>query len=129
MKEKMSQEKMQCELLAEVGGHKVLFTPPCHSDFQPIELLWVKIKGNIERKYDSNTTMAVLKQRLDEEFEASYGWNEPIEGMIHKSTATAWKFYQTILAEEAEPEDAPFIEVSDTEGSDSGDDSDGEIAV
>lgn len=129
MKEKMSQEKMLCEVLAEERGHKVLFTPPCHSDFQPIELLWAKLKGNIGRKYDSNTTMAILKQRLDEEFEASYGWNEPIEGMIHKATAIASKFYQTILAEEAEPEDDASVEVSDTEGSNSSDDSDCEVAL
>jgi hypothetical protein len=50
-----------------------LFTLPCHSDLQPIELLWAKLKGNIGRKYDSNTTMSVLKERLDEEFEASLG--------------------------------------------------------
>eukprot|EP00977_Amphora_coffeiformis_P012916 scaffold3287_cov181-Amphora_coffeaeformis.AAC.5 len=81
------------ELLAEEKGHRVLFQPPHHSDFQPIELLWAKLKGNIGRKYDSNRTMAVLKERLDEEFGASYGWNESIEGMIQKSTKICKTFY------------------------------------
>lgn len=62
-----AKEKTVCEELAEKEGHQVLYTPPHHSDFQPIELLWAKLKGNIGRKYDSTTTMAVLKQRLDEE--------------------------------------------------------------
>ena len=129
MKEKMKQEKMVCELLAEERGHKVLFTPPCHSDFQPIELLWAKLKGNIGQKYDSNTTMAVLKQRLDEEFEASYGWNESIEGMIHKSTAIAKSFYQTILQEEDDPDDAPSRIDSDSDGSESDEESDAVVAL
>ena len=120
---------MVCELLSEERGHKVLFTPPCHSDFQPIELLWAKLKGNIGRKYDSNTTMAVLKQQLDEEFEASYGWNESIEGMIHKSTAIAKSFYQMILQEEDDPDDAPSRIDSDSDGSESDEESDAVVAL
>ena len=39
-----------------------------HPDLQPIELLWKKLKDNIERKYKSNTLMTILKEQLDEEF-------------------------------------------------------------
>jgi phosphopantothenoylcysteine synthetase/decarboxylase len=98
-------QKMQCELLAEAQGHKVVFTPPYHSDLQPIELFWAKLKGNIGRKYNSNTTMAILKQRLDEEFEAATGWNESIEGMIHKTTRDAKKLRDATLEEEANESD------------------------
>ena len=94
------QHKMQCEVLAEQQGHKVVFTPPYHSDLQPIELFWAKLKGNIGRKYDSNTTMAILKQRLDEEFEAALGWHENIEGMIHKMTRVAKRFVDATRQEE-----------------------------
>ena len=83
IKEQRKKEKMQCKVLAEALGHKVLFTPPYHSDLQPIELLWAKLKGNIGRKYKSNTTMTVLKQQLDEEFADAQHWQESIEGMIH----------------------------------------------
>ena len=109
-----SKEKFQCELLAEAKGHKVLFTPPCHSDLQPIELLWAKLKGNIGQKYDSSTTMTVLKQRLDEEFVAALGWNESIEGMIHRTSRLAAKFYASALADNGDPGEAK-------DGSDSSD--------
>ena len=41
------------------------------ADFQPVELLWAKLKGNIGRECNSSTTMAIPKQRLDEEFDKS----------------------------------------------------------
>lgn len=133
LKEKMKgallKEKMICEILAEEQGHRVLFQPPCHSDFQPIELLWAKLKGNIGRKYDSNTTMAILKQRLDEEFEASFSWNESIEGMIHKTTKICKTFYKAVLAEEEDPQPADLSDGSDTNASGSDDDSDGVVAL
>lgn len=127
MKTKLQQEKMQVELLAEAAGHKVVFMPPCHSDFQPIELLWAKLKGNIGRKYDSNTSMDVLKQRLDEEFAAAMAWNESIEGMIYKSTKTAASFYKQLLAENEEPETRAASDASDTDTSE--DDEESVLAI
>ena len=97
-------QKMACELIAEEHGHKVLFTPPYHSDLQPIELLWAKLKGNIGRKYDTDTTMAVLKERLDEEFTSAMDWNESVEGFIRKTTATAHAFYTAAQKEDDQTE-------------------------
>ena len=57
-----SVEKFVVQVLAEAEGHRFLFTPPCHSDFQTIELLWAKLKGNIGRQHTSTTTMTLLKQ-------------------------------------------------------------------
>jgi len=93
---------MMVELLAEAEGHEVLFTPPCHSDLQPIELLWAKLKGNIGRKYSTGTTMTVLKQRLDEEFTSAMGWNESIEGFIRKANWKAAEFWAKMQAETAD---------------------------
>ena len=126
-------QKMSCELIAEQNGHCVLFTPPCHSDLQPIELLWAKLKGNIGRKYDTDTTMTVLKQRLDEEFVAALDWNESVEGFIRKSTATARKFFKEIQEEE-DKEQAESIKDDGTTGSDNSDtdddsDNDSEIEL
>jgi len=73
--------------------------------------------------------MAVLKQQLDEEFEASYGWNESIEGMIHKSTAIAKSFYQMILQEEDDPDNAPSCIDSNSDGSESDEKSDALVAL
>jgi hypothetical protein len=39
--------KIEVEHLAEAGGHTVLFTPAYHSDLQPIELVWARVKGNV----------------------------------------------------------------------------------
>jgi transposase len=61
-------EKPEIVNLAEAEGHKVLFTPPYHSDFQPIELVWARVKGNVGRKYTNATTMKDVLERLDAEF-------------------------------------------------------------
>ena len=46
------------------AGHTVLFTPPNHSDLQPIDLVWAFIKRNIGRKYNATTTLALVRERL-----------------------------------------------------------------
>lgn len=50
--------------LALSKGHRILFTPPYHSDLQPIELLWAHVKGAVGRQYDEHTTLAKVKERL-----------------------------------------------------------------
>ena len=88
-----AKEKPQTVLAAEALGHEVLMTPPYHSDLQPIELLWAKLKGNIGRKYSKDTTMTVLKRRLDEEFaKACSEWQTSLEGMIHKCSQLGKEF-------------------------------------
>lgn len=99
---------MICQLpAAEAEGHEVLFTPPCHSEFQPVELLWAKLKGNIGRKRDSNTTMSVPKERLDAEFKDSLKWHESVEGFMRKSTETAQKFWEEAQKDDDEEDQAP----------------------
>ena len=129
MKAKLQEEKMMCELLAEAQGHRVLFTPPCHSDFQPIELLWAKLKGDIGRKYESNTTMAILKKRLDEEFQAAQGWNQSIEGMIYRTTMICKSFYDTLHNEEDDLNIAAISDDDQSLESDSDEEEDILIAV
>jgi transposase len=106
----VAHEKMLAVKLAEERGHKVYFTPPHHSDLQPIELLWAKLKGNIGRKYNSHTTMTVLKNRLDKEFEDSMGWHESIEGMIRKTTYLTVKMHDDVTKEDEMEE--PTIGIS-----------------
>ena len=53
-------EKFQCVALAEQKGHKVLWTPPYHSDLQPIELVWAVIKGNVGHQYSTETTLTIV---------------------------------------------------------------------
>ena len=35
------------ETMANEAGHKVLWSPPHHSDLQPIELVWANVKGEV----------------------------------------------------------------------------------
>eukprot|EP00977_Amphora_coffeiformis_P005207 scaffold1117_cov167-Amphora_coffeaeformis.AAC.1 len=107
---------MMCVKLAEQQGHRVLFQPPHHSDLQPIELLWAKLKGNIGRQYNSDTTMVVLKQRLDEQFEQAKQWHESVEGFVRKTTALAAEFYEKALADDEHCSD---FDDANSSGSDS----------
>ena len=52
------------EIEASKRGHRVLFTPPYHSDLQPIEFLWAVVKEKVARKHDANTTLKDTQQRL-----------------------------------------------------------------
>ena len=57
-------------LMAEVAGHKVVFSPPHHSDLQPIKLVWSNVKGAVGQQYTTNTTfktiLTCLKKAFDE---------------------------------------------------------------
>ena len=55
--------------LARAAGHYVLFTPPHFSDLQPIEILWVRVKGEIGCMYTRDTTLADVGRRLRRQFE------------------------------------------------------------
>jgi hypothetical protein len=72
--------------LAEEQGHQVLFTPPYHSDFQPIELVWALIKGNVGHQYNTNTTLDIVHNRLMDEFQKlEESGQESIQKMIEIS--------------------------------------------
>lgn len=60
----LANEKFECVRLAEEQGHKVLFTPPHHSDLQPIELTLARTKGNIGRQDNVDTTLAMVHEQL-----------------------------------------------------------------
>ncbi|KAF0707610.1 hypothetical protein AaE_013532, partial [Aphanomyces astaci] len=54
--------------LAKDRGHEVVFTPPYHSDMQPIEMVWAYVKGAVGRQYTTSTKFPDVRQRLDREF-------------------------------------------------------------
>ncbi|KAH9136501.1 hypothetical protein AeRB84_018390 [Aphanomyces euteiches] len=61
--------KPQIETMAAERGHSVAWTPPYHSDLQPIELVWSYIKGKVGRQYTADTKFVDVRRRLDEAFE------------------------------------------------------------
>ncbi|RHY24645.1 hypothetical protein DYB32_008758 [Aphanomyces invadans] len=54
--------------MARDRGHDVLFTPPHHSDLQPIEMVWAKVKGDVGVQYTVDTTFADVRARHDDAF-------------------------------------------------------------
>ncbi|RHY30833.1 hypothetical protein DYB32_003987 [Aphanomyces invadans] len=54
--------------MARDRGHDVLFTPPHHSDLQPIEMVRAKAKGDVGVQYKVDTTFANVRARLDDAF-------------------------------------------------------------
>ena len=49
--------------LAKEAGHEILFTPPYHSDLQPIELVWAFVKGNVGRQYSNESTLDLVYRK------------------------------------------------------------------
>jgi transposase len=118
--------------LARAGEikHKILFTPPYHSDLQPIELLWAKIKGNVARLYSNGRKIEELKEQLDAEFKSSSLSTEKasasIQGMIEATAKLTKKFWDAIPHEDEDEEDP---QDSDDESSASGSDSSDEEEI
>jgi hypothetical protein len=54
--------------MAKQRGHDVVFTPPHHSDLQPIETVWAIVKGAVGRQYTSGTTFKDVGLRLQTAF-------------------------------------------------------------
>jgi hypothetical protein len=93
-------EKPEIIRLAELAGHKVLFTPPYHSDLQPIELAWAYVKGKVGRQYSNGTTLEMVHQRLLDAFRELEGDHSAVAGMIRTCTELAQKFHSEIALEE-----------------------------
>ena len=106
--------------LAEEAGHRVLFTPPYHSDLQPIELVWARIKGNIGRQYTTGTTISVVYDRLMHEFGKLEQDGTPIGRMIEKCATIAQDFYNDMDEDNLEEQD-------DEEEEEEEDDEDGDV--
>jgi transposase len=114
-------EKIAIVKAAEEAGHKVLLTPPYHSDLQPIELVWALIKGNVGRMYAQGDSLQTVHKRLKEEFtKLEKEGHESVGKMIEKCARKGEELYQEELVS-AEPANT---DEEDSEGDteDEGDD-------
>jgi transposase len=93
--------------LAREKFHKILFTPPYHSDLQPIELVWALVKGNVARLYSNGRTMDQLEQQLKDEFKAllKEKGSVSIHGMIENTAKLSKQFWDDIPHEDEDEED------------------------
>jgi transposase len=109
--------------LAKKGNHKILFTPPYHSDLQPIELVWALVKGNVARLYSNGRTMDQLEKQLKDEFKdlTKEKGPERIRGMIESTARLTKKFWDEIPREDEDDDPQDPDDESSASGSDSSD--------
>ena len=85
--------------MCQPHGHKILFTPPYHSDLQPIKLLWALVKGRVGCQYTKGTTLDQVLECLQSAFnEVQTCGHKSIEGMINKCTKVAQEFWDNCEA-------------------------------
>ena len=99
--------------LAKAAGHTVLFTPPHHSDLQPIEMVWAIVKGEVGRQYTTETTFKMVLDRLNLAFENLT--SKQINGCVVKSEERLLENYKYIRETENDDFD------SDTDDDDDND--------
>jgi len=79
-------------IAAENLGHRVIFTPPYHSDLQPIELLWATLKGEVGRKYTSGITFTQVYDNLVAAFHQIRHKSDMLQRMIEHAVKECEKF-------------------------------------
>jgi len=92
--------KIEVVQIAEEAGHKVCFAPPRHSDFQPVELMWARIQGNVGCQHSNESTLQLVHQRPMAEFKAlEEDGHKAVSGMIEKCSSVAQKFCDKMPAD------------------------------
>jgi hypothetical protein len=113
---------IEIKRLAEAGGHTILLNPAYHSDLQPIELVWARVKGNVGWQYSNQSTLDLVYEWLMHEFNVlEDSEHASINGMIEKCASLAWKFYGQIEEDEemeeqndpVDPENASDLDQED----------------
>ena len=116
-------EKIAIVAMSQAFGHKVLFTPPYHSDLQPIELLWARVKGQVGRQYALGTTLDMVYLRLIDAFdEVEKTGHDAVNGMIEKCATLAQTFYDEMDCDDEVGNDDDEDDDDSSDGSQSTDD-------
>jgi transposase len=95
---------MEVQRLANEKGHVVLFTPPYHSDLQPIELVCDRILGNVGRQHGSKEpNLELVHRRLMKEFEGldTDEGRDYVAAVITKCSASTETLYNEMDLEAA----------------------------
>ena len=85
-------EPWQTVQATEERGHKILWTPPGHSDLQPIKLVWAQAMGNVCRQCNKNKKISNTHEQLMEQAEPF----DTEEGLTHTQKVTE-KCHHTLL--------------------------------
>ncbi|KAF0726166.1 hypothetical protein Ae201684_015500 [Aphanomyces euteiches] len=81
--------------MAQDHGHKIVFTPPYHSDLQPIELIWATVKSAVGRQYTDMTKFPEVKVRLIEAFDNLS--HHTIKGCVRSAEGKLQKLHEHLL--------------------------------
>jgi DDE superfamily endonuclease len=100
----VANEKPECIRLAEEKGHRVLFTPPYHSDLQPIEFLWAWVKRNVGMEYSTGTKLSDVGVRLEKQFDLLKRKEDSIDigNLFRHTERLTLKFYNEMMDETGE---------------------------
>jgi hypothetical protein len=116
--------------MAEDAGHEVLFSPPHHSDLQPIEIVWAILKGEVGRQYTTDTSFRQVLERLRTSFNNLK--SRTVQGCINKANEhleSLWKGIQKLDELEEDEEDGGDVVVNDSEDSDTDGEHPSELAL
>ncbi|KAG9397822.1 hypothetical protein AC1031_016615 [Aphanomyces cochlioides] len=105
--------------MAAQAGHTVQYTPPHHSDLQPIEMIWAAVKGEVGRQYSASTKFEQVRNRLDKAFENLSA--ATIKGCINSAEAKLLKLTSEVhhidnqdsFSDEDSNDDDSFSEIED----------------
>lgn len=80
----LQNSKSKVEAFLESFGHRVLWTPPYHSNFQPIELIWARAKGLASGRYDNEHTATEFLSIVNEVLDSIDGeyWAKCVEHVV-----------------------------------------------
>ena len=84
-------------------GNEVVFSPPHHSDLQPIELVWDNVKGTVGMQYTTETTFTDVFYHLRSSFEELQ--SSTVAGCIRKANKhldELWEHIQIVYEMEEE---------------------------
>jgi hypothetical protein len=119
IKEYIRQKGTTIEQLAKSRGHRVLFTPPKHSTWQPIESYWASVKNRVADQYVNGRSLETLKGQLEASL-AHYGTAKHCSAYIRSAHDKIDEFRRLLdQIDEREDSGDPYDLDDDDEESDS----------
>ncbi|RQM31148.1 hypothetical protein B5M09_005203 [Aphanomyces astaci] len=103
--------------MAKSRGHTVVYTPPHHSNLQPIETVWAIVKGAVGRQYTDMTKFPEVKTRLVHAFDSLT--SHAIKGCVRKAEGCLQKLYEHIVQVDNLGSDEEASEDSESSAGDS----------
>ena len=80
--------------MARQAGHEVMYTPPYHSDLQPIETIWAIVKTSVGRQHEYGTSMKETLKRTVAAFKGLT--SKQVQGCIAKAITCENDFLKQI---------------------------------